>query len=86
MAANDTAVLIEDGGAVEPMATGEEYVVEVRDLGSPILVKLIKVEAKKTGVGRAIRVGLLRLHQMGCPEGGHSEVVGGVLPAREPLI
>lgn len=87
VAANEAAALVEDGGAVEPVAGGEEDIVEVLDLGAPVVVELVEVEAEEAGVCRtAVGVGVSALHQVGCPEGGHGEVVGGVLPSLEPLV
>ena len=56
VAAADPALLVEDGGAEEPMACGEDEVVELVDLGRPVLVELVEVEAEEARVGRPVRV------------------------------
>lgn len=86
VAADDAAVAVEDHGAEEPVAAGEDDVVEVVDLSGPFLVVLVQVEVEEAGLSGAVGVSHGGFHQMRRPENGHCEVVARVFPSLEILI
>lgn len=86
MAADDAAVLVEDHGAEEPVAAGDDDVVEFVDLSGPFLVVLVQVEVEEAGFGGAVGVSHGGFDEMRRPENGHGEVVARVFPSLEILI
>lgn len=69
MAPGDGAVLVEDGCFEEPLATGDDYVVEVGVLMGPFGVELVEMELN---VGAFGVVGFQKERR---PEDGESEVM-----------
>lgn len=86
MAADEAAAFEEDGGAREPVAGGEDDVIEMADLGGPSVVEFVEVEVPQAGVSGAIRVGLFGVDEEPGPEHGDGEVVGGVEHLLEVVV
>lgn len=62
-AANQATFHVEHCGTEEPLACGDDYMVEFLDLGCPRLVKFVEVEIE--GAGNVIRICFLGLYQIG---------------------
>ena len=86
MAADDAVVFVVNHRTEEPVAAGDDDVVEFVDLSGPFYVVLIQVEIEETSFGGAVGVPNGGSGEMRGPENGHGEVVAFVTPSLEIIV
>lgn len=86
MATDDSVVLIENCGAIKPVACGEDEVMEFLDLGCPLFIELVQIEIEKASLRRTVGLSFVGFDQMRSPKVSNSEVVSRVFPSFEFFI